>query len=197
MHAGKSTWHHLLHVGRRRSAQESLETPIHRQNTPSLCLESWPQGSRFKGLWRPHKLKLRRIVLRQSHALPWGPLTFLLISAGKRGCLGPESSKPLLICPEAQPSSHRCAQHPSNEPLSRTGEQPWAPSLTFLFSLVHKSPTPHQLCGVCLLGHPEPAQKKSLLIIAARCQRLLLLPCSDQQHSNLSPFISHGIKATK
>lgn len=71
------------------------------------------------------------------------------------------------------------------------------PYLTFLFRMVHKSTTPCQLCGVCLLGHPEPAQKESLLITAARCQRLLLLPCSDQQHSSLSPYIPHGIKATK
>lgn len=102
-------------------------------------------------LQRPHKLELRRTVLRQSHALPWGPLTLLfLLSAGKWCCLGPGSSKPLLTYPEAQPSSHRCAQHPPSAalPSSRAGEQPWAPTLP------HSSPQAgsqqHHAMSACL-----------------------------------------------
>lgn len=97
-------------------------------------------------------------MLRQSHALPWGaPHIIFLFSAGQWCCLGPESLKPLLIYPEAQSSilpMYLCL-YPGWE--SSHG----LPShLTFMFRLVHSSTTQCQLCGVCLLGNPEPAQKK-------------------------------------
>lgn len=51
---------------------------------------------------------------------------------------------------------------------------------------------PHNVSSVvsaCLETLSQLRKKKTnLLITAARCQRLLLLPYSDQQHFSLSPF---------
>lgn len=136
-HADKSTQHHPLHMGKGGHKHRSYRRPWSRVRIDSaftlspilkeVTLSCQTRASVQRCLYA--EAEKDHCKARTCPAVA-GPLYYpssLMLIQGAGLC--PESTKPLLIYPTAQPRSHRCALScPSKEPLSshRTGQPPWA-----------------------------------------------------------------------
>lgn len=137
-HTDKSAWHHPLHVGkggdkhksyRRSRSRVKIDSaftssPVLEDIALSCQTRASVQRSPYAGAETGHC----EAWMCPAMGCPSYYLSSLMLVEGAGLC--PKSAKPLLICPTAQPRSHRHARcWPSNEPLSspRTGQPPRAP----------------------------------------------------------------------